>query len=112
LGKNFDEVAPKIGALVEKLFPDRSIRVIAEPGRYICESVCFLASRIIGKKVLGSGKHHYYVNNGIYTGYTVRVFGEEQYVCAVDKSIEKRKKHTTTFWGQTCDSCDFILKDK
>ena len=61
---------------------------------------------------MGNGSRNYYVNNGIYQGYTVRIFGEEQYCGPVDKSIEQRKKFNTTFWGQTCDSCDYILKDK
>jgi diaminopimelate decarboxylase len=47
-GKNFDEVAPLIGSLIDKIFPESHIRIIAEPGRYVCESVCYLASKIIG----------------------------------------------------------------
>ena len=47
-GKNFDEVAPMISDMIDEVFPDRNIRVIAEPGRYIIESVAYLASRIIG----------------------------------------------------------------
>ena len=34
-GKNFDEVAPLIGKLVDKLFPDPSIRIIGEPGTFV-----------------------------------------------------------------------------
>jgi len=48
-GKNFEEVAPLIQQLLDELFPEEEgVRIIAEPGRYICESVCYLASRIIG----------------------------------------------------------------
>lgn len=43
-GKNFDEVAPTIGNLIDKHFPDPTIRVIGEPGRYICESSLYLAT--------------------------------------------------------------------
>ena len=55
---------------------------------------------------------HYYLNNGIYQGYPVRVFGEEQFLKPLDKEVEKREKLVTTWWGQTCDSCDWIIKDK
>lgn len=64
--KNFEDVAPVIGGLIDELFPEPSVRVIAEPGRYICESVTYLASSIIGQKTLKSGARHYYINNGIY----------------------------------------------
>ena len=43
-GKNFDEVGPKIGKLLDKVFPDPSIRIIAEPGRLISESSVYVAS--------------------------------------------------------------------
>lgn len=82
--KNFDEVAPSINGLIEQLFPDPSVRVIAEPGRYICESVVYLASCIIGQKTLDSGNRHYYLNNGIYQGYMVRQFGEDMEVEPLD----------------------------
>ena len=43
-GKNFDEVCIVIGKLIDELFPDPNIRVIAEPGRYISESCAYIAS--------------------------------------------------------------------
>jgi len=43
-GKNFDEVALQIGSMIDKHFPDPTIRVIAEPGRYISESSAYIAS--------------------------------------------------------------------
>lgn len=64
-GKNFDEVAPLISKTLDKVFPEKHIRVIAEPGRYVCESACYLACMIIGKKKL-NGNRHYYINNGIF----------------------------------------------
>ena len=35
---------------------------------------------------------HYYVNNGIYQGYMVRMFGEDFYVNPIDDEVNKRKK--------------------
>jgi len=65
-GKNFDEVAPMISNLLDEIFPEPNIQIIAEPGRFIVESVAFMASRVIGQKTLKNGDRHYYVNNGIY----------------------------------------------
>jgi ornithine decarboxylase len=60
-----------------------------------------------------SGQRHYYINNGIYQGYMVRQFGEDMEINPVDKNLlAKRPKHLSTWWGQTCDSCDWIIKNK
>lgn len=64
--KNFDSTGPKIGKLIDEYFPDPKVQVIAEPGRYVCESAVYLASKIIGQKVMPNGKRHYYIDNGIY----------------------------------------------
>jgi ornithine decarboxylase len=103
-------VAPKIGQLLDKLFPDTSIRCIAEPGRYISESVVYLTSTIIGSKVLASGVHHYYLDSGVYQGYALRPYGEDQFILPVVPNT--RAMVPSTFWGQTCDSCDWIIKDR
>ena len=77
--KNFPYVAPLIGKLLDDLFPSRQVQVIAEPGRYVMESACYLLTRIIGQKVMGDGKRHYYINNGLYQGYMVKQFGEDMF---------------------------------
>ena len=75
-GKNFDEVAPLIGKCLDKVFPEKNIRFIAEPGRFICETVSYHASQIIGQKNI-NGNRHYYINSGIYQAYTLKPYGEE-----------------------------------
>jgi len=46
--KNMPYVAPLIGKLLDELFPDPKMTIVAEPGRYISESVCYLLTRVIG----------------------------------------------------------------
>lgn len=46
--KNFYMVAPMITKVLDKHFPDDSVQIIGEPGRFISESVSYLVSRIIG----------------------------------------------------------------
>ena len=41
---NFVKVGSILRTKIDELFPDQSIRVIAEPGTYLCESAFFLAS--------------------------------------------------------------------
>lgn len=46
--KNFPFVAPQIGEVLDKVFPEPNVQIIAEPGRYVAESVCYCLCRIIG----------------------------------------------------------------
>ena len=111
-GRNFDEVGPSIGKLIDQLFPDPSIRIIGEPGRFISESSVYVASQVIGKKNLPDGKSkEYFINNGIYQSYSVRVWGEDYLLDPIDKEILKRKQFKTTWWGQSNDEKDWVRKD-
>jgi ornithine decarboxylase len=75
--KNFDFVAPLISSTLDQIFPERNIRIIAEPGRYISESAYYITSTIIGSKELPNGARHYYIDSGIYTSYGLRPYEEE-----------------------------------
>jgi len=110
--KNFDFVAPLISEAINNHFPEDTVRFIAEPGRFVSESVVYHAATIIGTKQLESGHRHYYLDSGIFQAYGLRPYGEEAFIDPVDKKIEGREKVLTTWWGQTCDSCDWIIKDK
>lgn len=65
-GLNFNAVAAQIGNFLDEVFPEDSVRIIAEPGRYIGESALHLFSKVFSKKSMPDGHQHYYVNNGIY----------------------------------------------
>ena len=74
-----------------------------------------MVSKIIGCKSLGKGdtiRKHYYINNGIYKGYMVRQFGEDMFIDPLEDKVLKREQFESTWWGQTCDSCDWVIKDK
>lgn len=97
---NFTGVATQIGDFLDKVFPEDGVRIIAEPGRYIGESALHLFSKVFSKKSMPDGHQHYYVNNGIYQGYYIRLFDEECLMDPVDKSLMKtRKMYKTTMWG-------------
>ena len=87
--------------------------MIGEPGRYICEDTYYVASRIIGAKTSKEGKRLYTVNNGIFTSYTGRVHGVSYEISPLvdQQKLTKRKKFPSTYYGQTCYSGDWILKD-
>jgi len=110
--KNFNFVAPIISSLLDQYFPDPKVQIIGEPGRYVAESVQYMASMIMGQRTLDGGVKHYYLNNGVYQGYCTQLLQEEQFLSPLDKAIEKREKTLTCFWGQTCDSIDYVFKNK
>ena len=87
---SFITVASQVAPLLDELFPDRSIRIIAEPGTYMVESSCYLASQIIGQK-FKKGVHQYYINNGIFQGYLNRLHGEEIHIEALDPKTKSRE---------------------
>jgi len=89
--KNFDFVAPLISEAIDKYFPEDDVRFIAEPGRYVSESVVYHAATIIGTKQLPSGQRHYYLDSGIYQAYGLRPYGEEVFIAPVDSEIEGRE---------------------
>ena len=76
------------------------------------ESVTYTASQIIGQKTLDCGSVHYYINNGVYQSYPLRAWGEDMLISPLDKAINRRESLRTSFWGQTCDSCDWVIKDR
>ena len=76
--------------MIDKYFPDPTIRVIAEPGRYIAESALYIASQVYGKKELDN-ERHYYINNGLYQSYFVRAWDEDYILTPLDKEVSKRK---------------------
>jgi len=65
-GLNFTSVAALIGNFLDKVFPEDTLRIIAEPGRYVGESALHLFSKVFSKKSMPDGHQHIYVNNGIY----------------------------------------------
>lgn len=111
--KNFHYVGPQVGKILDEVFPSLEVQIVAEPGRYVSESVSYLLSRIIGQKTFGNGNRQYYCNSSLYQGYMINMFGEESDQEPLNKKLEKtRKTLKTTVWGQTCDSTDWIFKDK
>jgi diaminopimelate decarboxylase len=98
--------------LVEKHFKGKNLRLIGDAGVNIAEDCAYIVSQITGTKIMKTGEHHYYVNGGLFQGYILRQnTGKVFAVHPLDKKVEKRQQFKTTWWGQTCDSYDFIIKD-
>ncbi|CAH2092229.1 unnamed protein product [Euphydryas editha] len=109
-----DLVSKLINSTLEELFPDPEIQVIAEPGRYLCDSSCNLYCSINNvRKATREGKavNMIYMNDGLFgtlrynqPWHTVKRFEKEA-------DVTKNDLEKTILWGPSCDSTDRVMQN-
>lgn len=112
--KYLDSYAESINRGIEKYFPDESVQIISEPGRYFVDSAFKIATQVILKKKGTDGQIHYYMNEGIYMSFLISFIYEEKLSFTIVRRTERSDKSEklSTVWGCTCNSKDKILGDK
>jgi len=103
--KPFEELARKINAEIERLFPDPKIEILAEPGRFMIATAGTSVVRINGKAVR-DGKTCYYVNDGAYHTYSGIIFDHQH--CHMQSFRKGKKTEICGVFGPTCDALDVI----
>lgn len=101
--KPFKELASKINAELDRLFP-KNIEILAEPGRFMIATAATSVVRINGKAVR-DGKTCYYVNDGVYHTYSGIIFDHCHYNL---KAFKGGKEEICGVFGPTCDALDVI----
>ncbi|MDO8802794.1 MAG: type III PLP-dependent enzyme [Elusimicrobiota bacterium] len=101
--KPFKELATKINAEINRLFP-KNIEILAEPGRFMIATAGTSVVKINGKAVR-DGKTCYYVDDGAYHTYSGIIFDHQH--CHM-KSFRKGKEEICGVFGPTCDALDVI----
>ena len=103
---NFNHIAPKLRALIKKEFPskDHGLRVIAEPGRFICQAAMSIAMKITLAKEAPGGRRVYFVDSGIYQSLGCTVFDKELFkgqLLVGQKELDKRSslQRISSIWG-------------
>jgi len=86
---------------------DPAIRVICEPGRYICGNAVTLFSSVIGKTTR-SGLKWYYIDDGVYGSFSGRLFDHCSYQILTNRNTKWEK---AVLAGPTCDSFDVVYND-
>ncbi|MCK5126927.1 MAG: type III PLP-dependent enzyme [candidate division Zixibacteria bacterium] len=86
---------------------DPSIRIISEPGRFICGEAVTLFSSVIGKSTR-NGKKWYYIDDGLYGSFSGRLFDHCSYQIITNRNTKWEK---AALAGPTCDSFDVIYDD-
>jgi ornithine decarboxylase len=104
---SFPDIARKINHSLTKHFADRRIRVVAEPGRFICGPAVNLICSVMGSAPRDN-KQWYTVDDGLYGSFSGIMFDQAQYTF-----VPFRKGNTapSVLAGPSCDSLDIIAKD-
>lgn len=94
-----------INNYLEKNF--QNCRLIAEPGRFISATSMTLIASVVGKSKR-KGIYWYYLDDGLYSTFTGKVFDACDYKILTEKSGEPK---ACVIAGPTCDSFDIIYKN-
>lgn len=69
------EASQIINSALNEYFPDENVQIISEPGQFLAEQSCLLATNIHSKKVTvndaGENVYHYYATDGIYQSFNM-----------------------------------------
>jgi ornithine decarboxylase len=82
----------------------RSMRVIAEPGRYIVAPAGIAIATVMGR-AFREGRWWYYLDDGVYGNFSGQLFEHARYRV---ESLRKGAPRPSVLAGPTCDSIDVI----
>ena len=88
---------------MDRLF-DKSIDLIAEPGRALVGPAGMLICRVVGRSIRNN-KNYYYLDDGVYGDFSGIVFDHAKYEF---RTMIKTPKFASILAGPTCDSFDTI----
>jgi len=99
----FEPMAAVINKELDRLFDD-SIKIIAEPGRFLAGPSSMLIMSVVGKSIR-MNKHWYYLDDGVYGCLSGIIYDHCKYQY---KALKKGQTQISTIAGPTCDSLDVI----
>jgi ornithine decarboxylase len=108
------EPAPPIDAFCAPIraalsgLPD-GLRLIAEPGRFICGPAVVAISTVMGR-ARREGRWWYYLDDGVYGTYSAQIF-DRMRLPVEPLAGSDRPREACVLAGPTCDSLDVIAED-
>ena len=113
--ESFHSVASEISQILERDELFRSLRVIAEPGRFLVSSAMTLACQVVGERTchdVEACQQMLYINDGLY-GSFLNLIVERPTIHAslprhLSHSERNQPKRSYCIWGPTCDSNDIV----
>lgn len=114
-GTSIDEVSVIVNTALDKFFPDKSVRVISEPGRYYASAAFTLITSVQSKRICLNAKTGaidrmmYYLNDGVYASFNCILYDHQ---LPKPKLIGQQsgKQYDSTLWGPTCDALDQLIE--
>ena len=103
VGINFERMASQIRRQIKALF-DKSVKFIAEPGRFLVGPAGILVTQVTGR-AFRYNKNYYYLNDGVYADFSGMVFDHCRYEF---KTLRRGQKFLSALAGPTCDSFDTL----
>lgn len=119
-GSSIDEIANVIKVALDTFFPDPSIRIIAEPGRFYVSSAYTLTCNIHSIRDilrdddnLDTSIHHkmYYINDGVYGSFNCILYDHQVVQPIPLYEYPGSKKYSSSIWGPTCDGLDQVVEN-
>lgn len=113
--KTIDGVATAVNEALETFFPDKNVRVIAEPGRYYVASAFTLVTNIESKKIIYDATTNdvshvmYYINDGVYGSFNCLLYDHQFIKPILLHKPDEENKIESTIWGPTCDALDKLI---
>jgi len=101
----FEPLARAVASELDRLF-EPTVRVIAEPGRFLVGPAATLLLRVIGKAIR-ENKHWYYLDDGVYGALSGMIFDHAKYPFT---ALRDGRTQLSTLAGPTCDSLDIISR--
>ncbi|HMF30437.1 MAG TPA: type III PLP-dependent enzyme [Candidatus Lokiarchaeia archaeon] len=96
-------LATALNPLLDKLFPP-SVKIIAEPGRYMVATAATSVSKIIGKAVR-KGLMFYYIDDGVYNTFSGKIYDHQTFTF---HAFRDGSNLPSAVVGPTCDALDKI----
>jgi ornithine decarboxylase len=85
------------------------VRIIAEPGRYICGPAVVAISTVMGRS-RREGRWWYYLDDGVYGTYSGQLYDKMRFPVE-PLAGPGRPREPCVISGPTCDSLDVIAED-
>jgi ornithine decarboxylase len=98
-----EEFCAPIRVALQELAP--TVRVIAEPGRYISAPAAISVASVMGR-ALRDRRWWYYLDDGLYGSYSGQVYDHATY--PVEALVPAAETYASVLAGPTCDSIDVI----
>ena len=106
---SFDAYGNAVNRSLEMHFGDRTMKIIAEPGRFLCADAVSLVVTIIGKQ-RRHGKQWYTIDDGKYGSFSGRYFSDVAFDFYPCRACDDRPE-LSMIAGPSCDGGDVVATD-